>query len=218
MADPQAQSESESPSRRDQRIELIAAVILSVTTVLTAWTAFESSQWSGVQAIAFSEASAHRTESVRFSNRAGQHTALDVALFSQWAISVSEEDVAMSEFIADRFRDEFVPAHRAWIATDPLNDPDAPPSPFAMEEYRLAAAERADHHGILADQKADEAREASRVSGNYVMTTVLFAVVLFFVGVGGKFSSARVRTALMTFAGIGLVAGVAIIATFPIQL
>lgn len=206
------------PTRVDQRIELIAAVILSVTTVLTAWTAFESAQWGGVQAIAFSEASAHRTESIRFSSRADQQLAIDIGLFSQWVGAVSADDEPLRAFIADRFRDEYVPAHRAWVATDPLNNPDAPSSPFVMPEYRVAAADEADRHEQLADDRADAAREASRISGNYVLTTVLFAVVLFFVGVGGKFSSRRLRIALMGFASVALIAGVVIVATFPIQL
>ena len=39
-----------------------------------------------------------------------------------------------------RFRDEFrPPSRRGWRS--PLENPDAPPTPFAMEEYRLASAD-----------------------------------------------------------------------------
>ena len=54
-------------------ISLFAVVLMSLTAVLTAWTGFQSAKWSGVQAIAFSEAAALRTESVRSSNLARMH-------------------------------------------------------------------------------------------------------------------------------------------------
>jgi hypothetical protein len=47
--------------RRKRRLEIAATVLLSPATVLTAWSAFWSTKWSGVQAIRFSQASASRT-------------------------------------------------------------------------------------------------------------------------------------------------------------
>ena len=207
-----------SMTRRERRLEIIAATILSVTTVLTAWTAFESAKWSGEQAIAFSQAGATRTESVKFSNEASAERNLDVGLFAQWARAVAEDDTKLSDFLRQRFRDELKPAVDAWIATEPLKNENAPPSPFAMPEYHLAAEDRAAQLEKEADAHAAAAREANQRSDNYVLTTVLFAVVLFFVGIGTKFDSVRVQTALIVFAVIGLVAGLFVVATFPIEI
>jgi hypothetical protein len=173
-----------SMTRRARRTEIIAATILSITTILTAWTAFESSKWSGVQAIEFSQAGATRTESVKFSNQAASERNLDVGLFTQWA----------------------------------LTNEDAPPSPFAMPEYHLAAEDQAAELEREADGHAAAAREANQRSDNYVLTTVLFAVVLFFVGIGTKFDSLRVQAGLLVLATIGLVVGVVVVATFPIEI
>ena len=53
--------------RRDRRVELIAAIMLSIATVVTAWSAYQATRWSGDQAEDYTSASATRTESVRAS-------------------------------------------------------------------------------------------------------------------------------------------------------
>ena len=204
--------------RIDRRIEVIAAVILSITTILTAWSAFESAKWSGLQSIAFQQAGAQRTESVRFSALANQQTAIDVALFTQWAEAIATDNTELSEFQSERFRPEFVEAFEHWVASEPLDNPDAASSPFAMEEYQLEAAAEADRLALVADERAQDGLDANQTSDNYVLMTVLFAVVLFFVAVGTRFDSLYVRIGLLSLAGVGVLAGMAILATFPIEI
>ena len=205
-------------SALERRIEIVAAVLLSLTTILTAWTAFQSAKWSGVQAIAFNEAGAARTESVRFSTVAGQQAAVDVSLFVRWAEAVALEQSDLQTFLRKRFRDEFTPALDAWLASDPISNPRAPASPFEMAEYRLAAEEKATELEAIAQARGRDGREANQTSDNYVLTTVFFAVVLFFVGVGTKFEGVRVRVGLLAVATVGLIGGALTIATFPIEL
>jgi hypothetical protein len=206
------------PTTRERRTEIAAAVLLSLTTVLTAWTAFQSAKWRGMQTTAYSEAAASRTESVRSSTLAGQQTSVDVNLFSTWVEATARDETDIADFFRERFREEFVPAFDAWIALEPLRNPDAPGSPFEMSEYQLAAADRATELEQAAAASSQAAEDANVRSNNYVLSTVLFAVVLFFVGVGTRFQSQRIRTALLVFASIGLVVGIAVLATFPIAL
>ena len=119
MSDPSASRSSESdtnggidigPLRFQSRLELLATVVLTVATLLTAWSAFKSGKWSGVQATSFSEAGATRTESTRASTTGGQLATIDVTLFSQWADAVSNDNFDLADFWFERFRDEFKPA------------------------------------------------------------------------------------------------------------
>jgi hypothetical protein len=57
-------------ARRRERIELVATVVLAFATVLTAWSAFESTKWSGTQSVHFARAGADRTESAKAASRA----------------------------------------------------------------------------------------------------------------------------------------------------
>ena len=218
------------------RVELIATIILAAAAILTAWSAFQSAKWSGVQAIRYSEAGATRTESTRFDTRAGQEMVVDVTVFLDW-VAAYEQDLQdgliqaiepgqtyqpdpaiLSGFLYERMRAEFKPALDAWLALRPLQNPDAPPTPFAMEEYVVADAEHADALAADAEEKARLAREANQNSDNYVLTTVMFAAVLFFAGISSKLVLARNRYLALGFGFVVLIVAGIIVLSFPIEI
>jgi len=215
------------------RLELIATITLAIATVLTAWSAFQAGKWGGTQAINFSEAGAARTESTRADTRGGQLIQVDAAMYLDWVTALIEESGdgtippvsatgyeptkgTSSGFLYTRFRTEFLPAVTAWLATDPINNPDAPKTPFVMDEYVVAATVEADRLSAVADEKAQAAREANQNGDNYVLTMVLFASVLFFGGVSSKMAVRRNRLIIVSFGAVLLVSGIYIIATLPI--
>lgn len=201
---------------RRSRLELAATVILSIATVLTAWSAFQSTKWGGEMSLEFSAANAARTFSVEASNTASALTTIDVTLFAEYAAAIATEQDELAAFLEARFRDEFRPAFNAWLATDPLVTQGAPASPFEMEEYVLADAEEATALAAEAAAAGARAGEANQRGDNYVLLTVLFASVLFFAGVSTKTSSLPIQAALTTLSGVLLVAGAVIILTFPV--
>jgi len=216
------------------RVELVATVVLALAAIATAWSAFQSSKWSGDQAILFSEASAARTESARASATAGQLTQIDVGVFVDWLAALDTDvrsgavEIAagqpyqpdpdtLSGFLFSRFREEFRPAVQAWLDTAPLTDPNAPKTPFEMPEYTLEAAMQADALLVEAEEKAAGARRANQNSDNYVLTGVLFALVLFFAGVSSKLKRRRNLSIMMGLAVLGLVTGIVTVLLLPIH-
>ena len=215
------------------RLELVATVILAIATILTAWSAFQAGKWGGQQSINFSEAGAARTESTRFDTAGGQLVQIDVAMYIDWvsalfddiesgAITLTDASgyeptpLTRSGFLYLRMREEFLPALEAWLATDPVNNPEAPKSPFDLDEYVVAARVEADRLADLADEKALAAREANQNGDNYVLTMVLFASVLFFAGVSSKLIKPRNRAIVLGFGVLMLIAGIVIILSLPI--
>lgn len=223
-------------TRLHGRLELVAALLLALAAVTTAWAAFQSTKWSGVQADSYSQASATRVESTRASTEAGQLAAIDVNTFTSWVAALSAEERAgtpsglrpdgtytpqratESGFLFDRFRDEFRPAVEAWLATRPLDNPDAPRSPFAMPEYRLEAQDRSADLEQRAEELVAMARAANQNGDNYVLMTIMFALVLLFAGISTNLDNPRAQQALVIAATIVLIAGAAIVATFPKEL
>ena len=145
---------------RRRTVEIISAVLLSLATVLAAWSAFQSAKWSGVQATRFSQASALRMESVRASTAAGGQEQVHVTLFAQWVNAYAAGNTRLATFYFERFRAEFKPAMDAWLATKPLSNPDAPSSPFAMPEYKRAKAGQA--NDLLASAEGRTNRRCRR--------------------------------------------------------
>jgi hypothetical protein len=216
------------------RVELVATVVLAMAVIATAWSGFQSAKWSGNQAILFSEASAARTESTRSSTIAGQFVQIDVAMFNDW-LAALDADIrsgtvavapgqpylpdpgTLSGFLFDRFRPEFIVAVNAWLDTGPLVDSDAPASPFEMPEYSLATMKQAEDLLDQAEEKADAARRSNQTSDNYVLTGVLFAMVLFFAGTSSKLHLRRNRLITMGLAIAGLISGIVTLLVLPIQ-
>ena len=100
----------------------------------------------------------------------------------------------LADFYFQRFRPEFKPAVEAWAALRPLKNADAPPTPFAMPEYKLAKSEEADKLLAEAEASSADARESNQRSDNYVLAVVLFAASLFFAGISTKLVLAALRS------------------------
>jgi hypothetical protein len=199
-----------------RRAELLATILLAVAAVATAWSSYQSARWSGVQANDYSTANAARIESTRAATEAGQEEQVDVLTFTQWVDAYAKNETRLADFYYARFRPEFRPAVEAWVATKPLRTPGAPPSPFAMPRYRLAARADAATRLARAEATAAEAREANQRSDNYVLAVVLFAAALFFAGISTKLTSGHQRLAVLGL-GYVLFLGTAIwLATFPV--
>lgn len=200
------------------QLETVATVLLAAATVLTAWSAFQSAKWSGIQAIRFSQASASRTESVRASSAAGQQSLADISMFTAWLTATDQGQVRLAALLADRFRGEFAVAFRAWDRLSPLTDPRAPATPFAMPQYQLAEARRATELENLAITRFDQATAANQQADDYVMMTVVFAMALFFGAVSTRFSAGRLRAALLVCGLVTFLAAAAVTVTFPVRL
>lgn len=176
------------------------------------------------------------TEPAKASARANAQRIVDVNTFVSWVQAVAGErrvnpnaskaadgsykpdPTALSGFLFARLRPEFRPAVQAWLAEKPLSNPDAAPTPFALPEYHLAEQQRADRLERRADHEAALARRDNQRSDNYVLTTVLFASVLFFAGVSSKLGSTRSRMLTMGLGVLVLLAGTGVLATFPTQI
>ncbi len=200
-----------------KHLELLATVLLAVAAVATAWSSYQATRWNGEQAKAASQTNAIRIDAARAQGEAQAETEVDVALFIQWVDADAQDEDDLADFYASRFRDEFQPAFDAWLATDPFADPEAPPSPFAMEEYQLEARTQAEELDRQAEASAALVRRNIQRAGNYVLAVVLFAVALFFAGISTKLVGERLRLVLLLVGWIVFLSTAAWIATFPIS-
>lgn len=78
-------------SPAERRLEVLAAVLLALATVATAWAAYQSRQWTGEQSQAYSRATAARIGENRFSGLASRQVQIDVATFIQWVNARQEK-------------------------------------------------------------------------------------------------------------------------------
>jgi len=202
---------------RDWR-ELLVTVLFVAAALATSWSSYQATRWNGEQAKAASRTGAIRIDAARAQGLAEAQTQVDVATFIAWADADRRGESELADFYVDRFRDEFRPAFDAWMATRPFENPTAPPTPFAMAEYQVASRDQAARLDTAAEASAAEVRRDIQRASNYVLTVVLYAMVLFFAGMSTRIGSRRLRWVLALAGCLVFVTTIAWIATFPVSL
>lgn len=199
---------------------MISAIVLGLTTVATAWSAYQSNLWSGVQAFALEASLAEGRAATEKAVLAGQRRSLDGTIVMNFSNAWVEGKQELSDFYLKRMRSELREAVQAWLDTKPLENPNSPPHPLAMPEYEEKVKSKLDSeiekHKLASQKNLDTAQHASDVSDNYVLLTVLLASVLFFEAIASKFRSRKVEIGLLVVAFIIFVVVTGILATLPI--
>lgn len=195
--------------------ELTAILLLSVTAILTAWTGFQASKWSGAMSISFSQASSSRIQAARFEATADRKATIQVSLFTQWLQAYQAKDEELTTFLAERFPAPLSVAFPAWTATKPQITPGAPETPFQMEEYKVPELEMAASADARADTKFDEALRNNQRGDNYTILTVAFATVLFFTAISGRMKSRRSQWLMLALAAVGFLLSAGLLISFP---
>ena len=213
----QLKSEQEDP-RIDRWIEFLSAAILALAAVGTAWCGYQAARWGGKQAESFIEALAAQQNSIQQTNQAVLVQSLHVDLFVEWASAVSQDNQQLANFLYERFSPVLKGATDAWLTLEPETNPNAPPSPFAMPEYILEQSEESEKLSIMAEEFFEQATQANLTSDNYVLLTVIFATVLFFGGISGKFRTRVIDLTMLILAFVLFTVGMVVMLGYPVYL
>jgi hypothetical protein len=200
------------------RLEVLSTVLLAFAAVATSWSGYQATRWNGEQAKASGRTNAIRIDAARAQGLSQAQTQVDVATFAQWVDAYALQRTELADFYFKRFRKEFRPAVDAWIATRPLKNPEAPLTPFAMPEYKLAAAAEAKRLDAEAEISSATVRRDIQRSSNYVLGVVLFSVSLFFAGMSTKLSDNRLRTFTLVVGCAVFLSTLIWIATSPVSI
>ncbi|HEY7036425.1 MAG TPA: hypothetical protein VH482_34165 [Thermomicrobiales bacterium] len=197
-------------------IDSAIVAILAVASLAAAWSAYQANLWNGEQSAKYAQASSLRIQSASQTALAHQLTIIDVTTFTNFVNAYAQGNTKLADFYVARFRPAFLPAFNAWIATSPLTNADAPPSPFAMAEYALPESAKADQLEADAGDTFAEGQKDNDRSDDYVLNTVILATVLFFCGIAPRVRWIPARMALVAIACVLLVVGLFNVATYPI--
>jgi hypothetical protein len=214
---PHELSESgDSTARTERVLELAATILLSIATLGIAWSGYQAARWNGRQAEDYAQANAARSNANRATTNGDQEQTQDLLLFNQWLLFMTTNEQTLANAYEQRFRPGFRSALEAWLAQEPLTNPDAARSPFQMPEYRVPELEKADRLERQAGRHFEDAKEATEHTDSYVLTTVFFATVLFFAGISMRFVWRPMRVTVLVLATASLVYGIVRDATLPI--
>lgn len=206
---------SEDPPFGDRLLEVIAVVLLAVSTLGTAWSGYQASQWSGVQSEDNQRETNHRLEANRLFARSIQTFTYDSNVIAFYAQAVATNNTALARFYRTSMaRKELLPYLDKWEATVRAG---GTPTPLLEDPQYI----NAQSGGYSAEQDAAEkaartAQEAAQRSQSYTLNTIVLAVALFFAGVTSSFRYRSVRTLLIILAILTLSFAATRLADLPI--
>jgi hypothetical protein len=200
----------------DRWVEIVIAGVLSVSGLMTSWATYQGSLWDGEQAAHYSTADMLRVMSTRAYLQADARRTVEIGLFNSWLQAEVEGNHARAAYYKERFPADLRPVFDIWMAQQPLTNPGAPSSPFAMAQYSPEGLLKASQFDGKADAAFQAGQEANRTSDLFTRGGVFLATAMFFGGIGQVFKVRRVRLALLAVAVICCAIGLLRIITLPV--
>jgi len=200
---------------QERWLTITEAVLLAVVAILAAWSGFASAKWSTHSSLSLAKASAARTEANRADYEANALQNFDSTMFAAWFTAYVAGNKADMRVAEGRFRPVYLAAFKAWLATDPFHNPNAPKGPSYMPQYKLPQLAEANALDAKANVYYALGEQAGSNADGYVRTTVYLATVLFLVGISGHFKVRGARIGLICIAVVILVFSVVSLITSP---
>ena len=204
------------PSRRRvETIEILEAILLAIVAIVTALSGYQAARWDGESAKEYATSSRLRTEANGTQLTANQTLIYNAGNFTAWLQAYDAKDKALKQLLGRRFTPEYKVAFDAWVAIGGLTNPDAPPGPRYMPEYKDPLAEKATELTKEASHAFDLGVSTRVTAEKYVRITVVLAAVLFLIAIGQRFKIRGVRYAVNIVAGVFLVYSLYLFLIYP---
>lgn len=197
-------------------VDILTAVLLSLATVGSAWCAFQSSLWDGIQTFKLMDAhqagrlaSQKEIESIQIKSMNG-------ILLMQYLDNSKAGNKELADFYFSRFDSTLKKATVEWLKSDPFNNVNALNSPMKMESYKLVEEKEYTEEMNNYIKEMGNANIANQNSDNYVMLTVIFASVLFFGGIASTLRSTLMRNASIFLSSVIFIITIIILVSMPV--
>ena len=211
----EAEGDGRSSSHHSRIVQICEAALLALVTITAAWAGYSASRWGTASRIEIAQSSTLRNLATRADLEAISLRNFDASTFNAWFTAFTLNKPRKEAIAERRFRPPFRVAFNAWIATDPVHNPHAPPGPTYMPQYKQPAQAQANAFDARATAKFDEGNHAGSVGDEYVRITVFLAAVLFLIGIGSSFQMHSVRYALIAIGTVLLILAVVLILQQP---
>lgn len=201
---------------RKKWVEPVAALLMALATLSTAWCSFQSAAWTRKSNRLMNEFNTLERKAGVLTIQGMQQTTIQTGMFMQALAAHEAGNDKLVNFYVERFPPELRKAYDAWMAQKPFQNPNADPHPFVSKLYETPGTREASEATRKAAANQKEAGAAGTLSGQYLANTVLFAAVLFFASASGRFEQRRVRLVAFMFAAAVFIFAIIRTAMFPI--
>src|SRR5256885_8958173 len=146
-------------------VEPIVALLMALTTVGTAWCSYQSAAWTRQANRLMNEFNALERKAGLLSIQGIQQATIHTTMFMQMLAAQQAGNEKLANFYVERFPPDVRKAYDAWLAQNPLENPNADPHPFVPKLYEVPGPREAAEANAKAASSLQEARNAGTVSG-----------------------------------------------------
>src|SRR5215813_12756663 len=170
QSDPPTELDRE-PTERKKWVEPVAALLMALATLSTAWCSFESAAWTRKSNRLMNEFNTLERKAGLLTMQGTQQATIHAAMFMQLLAAQQAGNEKLVKFYVERFPPDVRKAYDAWLAQKPFENPNADPHPFVPNLYEMRGSREAAEANAKAANNLKEARNAGNVSGQYLANT-----------------------------------------------
>lgn len=199
-------------------LALVAAIILGLAAILTAWGSYRASLESGSVTRNYAEQQALISQANDIYAQSDQASSLEQQFFLSYVIETSAGNTDGAAYLEETMSDDLRAVVDWWIE-EPSET--SPPTPFSEQnpEYPNLTSQVLLAEGNATMEEADLRRVAAEASGEvgdrYGLAGVFFAIVLFLAGIATLLSKRFLQIGIVGLSAVILAVGVYILVTIP---
>jgi hypothetical protein len=200
------------PDEGHNWIEILAAALLGLAAILTAYAAYNGALASDQVLEGFTKSSRHTADANGAYTEYMQAYTSDQILYAQYAILRQQGDEETAEAIKTNiFSAELEEATDKWLELSP-EEQEATLSPIFSDFYPTTAFDSYTENFELAETEFADAQKIDDQADNYDLGSVYLAVALFFAGIAALFKTRRIQILMLIGSAALIVPGVQAIA------
>ena len=205
-------------------LEMLIAIILGITAVLTAYASWQSSLYGGNQATNYTKGTAMIGEANSMYNEAAQYIAQDMNTWN--TINSLRVDLEFAKYYEDTDEQERVQWKIDQIMADNVSEglsaaidwADAQTeyaSPFDKEGYLESYYVDANATYEQGEATIEEGQKANSLGDKLGLVTVIFAVVLFILGIVSNFKNIKTKIVVTGISILAMLFGLIMMLSVP---
>lgn len=189
----------------DNKLQIIAALLLGLAATLTALAAYNASLKDGEVLESYTQSTRTLNDANAFYAQGNTTAAQDQQLFVAYASATQQNQADLSEYLKTLMREDLAKAVDWWQNSDDAITPfdeDAEDNPYKVDDFQTASDLEDDAKKFYA-----QGEKAGATGDKYGLATVLLALTLFFGGISTLFSRRKVAATLLGIGAVTLVVG-----------
>ena len=125
-------------AQRDRLVAIFEAILLSVVALLAAWSGYSAAKWGTESSLSLAKASSTRSKASVAADQgdADPHARLRLVQRGRDRLRLGRRE-ALPRWRSSACARAIGRAFEAWLATHPLKNPNAPPDPSYLPQYRI---------------------------------------------------------------------------------